>query len=85
MFCLAQYIPFLDPINLFHQRWAWPFLLIPLSFGIAVIYKALKMRNLDRFWRGATMMTVQIVLAMAALAVVLVFVIQIAIPRLPVQ
>ena len=79
----AGYIPFLDPINAFHV-W-WYLLLIPLSFGISVIYKALKMRNLDRYWQAVAMMTVQIVLAMAALAVALVILVQIAIPRLPVQ
>jgi hypothetical protein len=80
---MAGYIPFLDPINAFHV-W-WYLLLVPLSFGISVIYKALKMRNLDRFWQAVTMMTVQIVLAMVALAVVLVVLVQIVIPRLPVQ
>lgn len=82
-FLTAGYIPFVDPINAFHV-W-WYLLLIPLSFGISVIYKALKMRNLDRFWRAATMMMVQIVLAMVALALVLVILVQVAIPRLPVQ
>ena len=80
---LAQYVPFLDPINAFHV-W-WYLLLIPLSFGISVIYKALKMRNLDRYWRAVTVMTVQIVLAMVALAVGLVILVQVIIPVLPVQ
>ena len=53
---LADYIPFVDPINVFHV-W-WYLLLIPLSFGISVVYRALKMRDLDRFWRAVAMMTV---------------------------
>ncbi|MHC4079794.1 MAG: hypothetical protein ACYS15_06320 [Planctomycetota bacterium] len=80
---LAGYIPFVDPIQVFHD-W-WYLLLIPLSFGISVIYRALKMRNLDRFWRAVVMMTVQIVLVMAALAVALVALVELAIPLLPVE
>ncbi|MHC4768045.1 MAG: hypothetical protein ACYTEI_04960 [Planctomycetota bacterium] len=80
---LAGYIPFVDPINVFHD-W-WYLLLIPLSFGISVIYRALKMRDLDRFWRAVAMMTVQIVLVMAALAVVLVVLVELAIPLLPAE
>ena len=80
---LAGYIPFVDPINVFHD-W-WYLLLIPLSFGISVIYRALKMQDLDRFWRAVAMMTVQIVLVMAALAVALVVLVELAIPLLPAE
>ena len=80
---LAGYVPFIDPLNVFHD-W-WYLLLIPLAFGISVIYRALKMRNLDRFWRAVAMMTVQIVLVLAALAVALVVLVEAAIPLLPAQ
>lgn len=80
---LAGYVPFVDPINVFHD-W-WYLLLIPLSFGISVIYRALKMRDLDRFWRAVAMMTVQIVLVMAALAVALVVLVELTIPLLPAE
>jgi hypothetical protein len=80
---LAGYVPFVDPINIFHN-W-WYLLLIPLSFGISVIYRALKMQDLDRFWRAVAMMTVQIVLVMAALAVALMVLVELTIPRLPVE
>ena len=80
---LAGFVPFVDPINVFHD-W-WYLLLIPLSFGISVIYRALKMQDLDRFWRAVAMMTVQIVLVMAALAVALVVLVELAIPLLPAE
>jgi len=80
---LVGYVPFVDPINIFHD-W-WYLLLIPLSFGISVIYRALKMPNLDRFWRAVVLMTVQIVVVMAALAVALVVLVQLVIPWLPVE
>jgi hypothetical protein len=54
---LAGYVPFVDPINVFHD-W-WYFLLVPLSF--------------------------QIVLAMVALAIALVVLVQLVIPWLPVE
>ncbi len=78
---LVGYVPFVDPINVFHD-W-WYLLLIPLSFGISVVYRALKLPNLDRFWRSVAMMTVQIVLWMAVLALALVVLVQLVIPRLP--
>jgi hypothetical protein len=77
------YVPFVDPINLFHD-W-WYLLLIPLSFGISVIFRALKLPNLDGFWRAVAMMTVQIVLVMAALAAALVVLVQLVIPWLPAE
>jgi hypothetical protein len=80
---LAGYVPFVDPINVFHD-W-WYLLLIPLSFGISVIYRALKMQNLDRFWQAVAMMTVQIVLVMAALGVALVVLVELVIPWLPAE
>jgi hypothetical protein len=80
---LVGYVPLLDPMNVFHD-W-WYLLLIPLSFGISVIYKALKLPSLDRFWTAVAVMTVQIVLWMGALAVALVVLVQVVIPRLPVE
>jgi len=59
------YRPFLDPLNV-HDSW-W-FFLIPLSFGIAVVYKAARMKSLDHYWRAVFTMTAQIVIAMILLA-----------------
>ena len=80
---LAGWVPFIDPISVFHD-W-WYLLLVPLSFGISVIYRALKMQSLDRLWRAVAMMTVQIVLVMAALAVALVVLVELTIPLLPAE
>ncbi len=79
---MLGYVPFLDPINVFHD-W-WYLLIIPLSFGIAAIYRALKMAELDGYWRSVATMTVQIVIVMAALALGLVLWVQLVIPALPV-
>lgn len=57
--------PFLDPLPL-HSTWF--LLLIPLSFFVAVIYKAARLRRLDGYWTSVFVMTAQIVLGMIALA-----------------
>jgi hypothetical protein len=80
---LLSYIPLIDPIEAF-QNW-WYLLLLPLSFGISVIYKALRMTSLEGFWSQVTVMTTQIVLGMIALAVCLVLLVQVLIPLLPVK
>jgi hypothetical protein len=61
---LAYWRPFLDPLNL-HAYW-WAFL-VPLSFGISVTYRAVRMRDLKGYTRAVIVMTIQIILAMIAL------------------
>ncbi len=78
---MIGYVPFLDPINAFHEWWF--VLLIPMSFGISVIYRALKLPSLEHYWRAVMTMTAQIVLVMAALGIALVIVVVLIIPRLP--
>jgi chorismate mutase len=75
------YIPFVQPLNAL-QDW-WYLLLVPLAFGIAVIYKALRLRHLEHFWRHVAVMTAQIVLAMIGLAICLAVLVQVLRPRLP--
>ncbi len=80
---MVAYVPFLDPINVFHD-W-WYLLLIPLAFGISVIYRALKVPNLDRYWHAVFTMTAQITLAMVGLGIALVVVVVLIVPLLPVD
>ena len=76
-------IPFLYPINLFHD-W-WYLLILPLSFGISIIYKAMRLGSLDRFWYQVAMMTIQIIVSMIGLAIALLILVQWIIPALPVD
>ena len=71
MSAMLGYIPFLHPINFFHDLW--------------MIYKALRMNDLTRFWRGVASTTLQIILGMIGLALVLMFLVQVVIPALPVD
>ncbi|MHC5114991.1 MAG: hypothetical protein ACYTGP_11255 [Planctomycetota bacterium] len=77
------YIPFLHPINTL-QDWSY-LLVIPLAFGISMIYKALRLADLSHFWRQVVVMTAQIVLTMIGLAVALALLVQVMIPALPMR
>jgi hypothetical protein len=80
---VLAYIPFVHPINFFHE-W-WYLLLAPLAFGISVIYKAVRLPSLEFFWRSVVVMTLQIVLAMIGLAIALAMLVQFVVPMMRVD
>ena len=80
---MLAWIPFIEPLNIFHQWWS--LLLLPLSLGMSVVSKGVRMRDLQGFWRETTIMTVQIVLAMIALAIGVTLLVQVIIPWLPAE
>lgn len=80
---VLSYIPFVHPINAFFT-W-WYLLLIPLSLGIAMVYKALRVQDLRTYWREVGVMVLQIILAMVGLAVALWILVQIVLPLLPAE
>ena len=82
MIALLAYIPFLEPLHA-AQTW-WYLLVIPLTFGISVIYKALRMSRIVSFWREVAVMTMQILVAMVALALGLAVVVQFVVPAIPI-
>jgi len=75
---MLAWIPFLEPMNIL-QTW-WYLLLIPMAFGISVIYKALNEDIFLNYWRSVLVMTMQVVLGISALAVGVGLFIQIVIP-----
>ncbi|CAN5759652.1 hypothetical protein BH11PLA1_BH11PLA1_21560 [soil metagenome] len=62
---LLAWRPFLDPIDADHWYAA---LLIPLALGIAVAYKAVRMKDLTGYPRQVVMFTIQTIFGMIALA-----------------
>lgn len=58
--------PFLDPLNV-HDSWWW--FLIPMAFGISVVYRAARLPTMDHYWRRVLGMTFQIVMGMILLAI----------------
>ncbi|MHC5027198.1 MAG: hypothetical protein ACYTGR_10620 [Planctomycetota bacterium] len=79
---LLAYTPFLEPLNALQS--VWYLLIFPLAFGISVIYKAMRLGDLSRFWRQVVVMTVQIVAAMLLLAFGLMVVVELLLPMIPV-
>jgi len=80
---LLAWIPFLEALPTV-ERW-WMLLLVPLCLGISIVYKAIRMPSLDRFWPQVAVMTLQIVLGMAGLAVGLFLLVQVVLPLLPAE
>jgi hypothetical protein len=60
----APWRPILDPLSM-HEYW-W-LLLFPLSLGISVAYKAVRVPTLDGYLRAVLILTTQIILAMILL------------------
>ncbi len=56
--------PLLDPLPM---EDGWYLLLIPLALLISIGYKAVRTRDMRRYWRDVGVMTVQIILAMILL------------------
>lgn len=65
------YRPLIDPIDVLipwvHD--AWFLLLLPLAFGISLVYRAVRLEDLSRLWVSTLQMTAQVVFGMVALAV----------------
>ncbi len=80
MSSLLAWIPFVTPIPSIGS-W-WPLLLLPLALGISMVYKALRLPDLDRYVIGVGVMTVQIILAMVMLGIGLYIVVQFLIPAI---
>jgi hypothetical protein len=71
--------PFLDPLNL-HAYW-WAFL-VPLSFGISIAHKAVRLTDLGDYWRQVIVMTAQIILAMIVLGIAMFVFLEYVLPLL---
>ena len=71
---ILAYHPFLDPLP---YSWDfWPWLLLPLCIGVAVVYKSIKCRSMKQVPREAAGITVWILAGLAGAAVVLVAIVK---------
>lgn len=82
MMVFLAWRPFLDPLNL-HEYW-WVFL-IPLSLGISITYKAVRLHDVGSmraYWHQVVVMTAQIILAMIVLGIAMFLFLEFVLPLL---
>ena len=72
------WIPFVSPMNWIQSLWY--LLLIPLALGISMIYKAIRVTEIHAYWKQVGSMTLQVVLAIAGLAIALILFVRYIIP-----
>lgn len=63
-------------------QWWWV-LVVPLVLGVSVVWKAVRLSAMDRYWREVVTMSVQVLLGMAALAAGLMILVRVIVPMLP--
>ena len=78
---LLAWTPFLTPLPFVQSAWLW--LLIPLVFGISMMYKAARADSLEKYWRQVTIMSLQVLAAFAGLALGFFILVQFVVPLLP--
>ncbi len=77
---MLAWIPFLEPCNALQS--IWYLLLIPLSLGISLMYRAIRETVKVDYWRSVIIMTGQISVVIAILGVGLGLLVEILIPLL---
>jgi len=75
------WVPFMQPLPGVQANWLW--LLPVLIFGIAMMYKAVRVVDLANYWREVGSMTIQILLAFLGLATGVFIIVQWIVPLLP--
>ena len=71
---ILAYRPFLDPLP---YSWDfWPWLLLPLCIGVAVVYKSIKCRTMKQVPREAAGITLWILAGLAGAAAILVTIVK---------
>ncbi len=61
---MLAYTPFMQPLPGLWDYWIW--LLLPLCIGVSVVYKSIKCRSMRKVPVQAIMITVYILVSMAA-------------------
>ncbi|MDG2020988.1 MAG: hypothetical protein P8J59_03460 [Phycisphaerales bacterium] len=78
---MLGWVPFIQPLPGIQSNWLW--LLPILIFGIAMMYKAVRVADLATYWREVGIMTLQVLLAFLGLAVGIFILVQWIVPVLP--
>lgn len=78
---VLSWVPFMQPLPGVQATWLW--LLPILIFGIAMMYKAVRVVDLATYWREVGTMTAQVLLAFLGLATGVFILVQWIVPLLP--
>lgn len=79
----GAWIPFVAPMPP-PGAWWW-LLVVPLVVAICMIWKAVRLESLDRYWRQVIVMVTQMLLGMVALTVALLLLVRAVVPIIPVE
>jgi hypothetical protein len=77
---MLAWTPFLEPMNAMQP--VWYLLLLPMAFGISVVYRSLREYSYTLYWRSVVVMTSQVVFGIVAIAIMLGLFVQFVIPLL---
>ena len=80
---MIAWIPFLGPAPAVTAYW-WV-LVAPMALFISMAWKAVRQEDLHRYWPAVLRMSLQVVLAMAALTLVLAVVVRGIVPVIPAE
>jgi len=78
---LLAWTPFLQPIT--GAAHGWWLLVVPMCAGISILWKAIRLRSLDRYWLEVAFMSGQLLAGMVALAAGLMVLVRVVLPLLP--
>lgn len=80
---ILAWTPFLQPAPAV-DRWWW-LLVIPTAVGISLAYKSTRTGELAQLPRDVLRMSIQIIIAMVGIALFLYLIVNVLVPRLPVE
>ena len=70
MIHVLAWAPFLDPIPIWGDR-VWPWMLLPLTAGVSIVYKSVKCRRMSQVPKEAAEIFITILIGMVAAAALL--------------
>ena len=78
---LLAWIPLVEPLpGGIHGWWAW---VVPMAVGVSIVWKAIRVQTLERYWHEVLRMGGQLLVGMIALAAGLMLLVRVVLPLLP--
>ena len=78
---LLAWIPLVEPLPGGIHGWrAW---VVPMVVGVSIVWKAIRVQTLERYWHEVLRMSGQLLVGMIALAAGLMLLVRVVLPLLP--